>query len=154
MKCTKPNHLKLPAESWSLEEIREFCKRVLRSYAIEEKELRHLILAVDEASANVVEHAYPPGKTEYLELAVSIQGTLVSVELRDRGVPFDPRVDGPASVPETFSRGGYGLELIRRTVDEIHYQRSAEGENVLTLKKRVSLSRAGDGNGEQLTPPQ
>ncbi len=58
-----------------------------------------------------------------------------SVELIDRGIPFDPLsasapvIDGPLEILETK---GLGVFLMRRMTDEVSYVREGD-RNILTL---------------------
>ena len=63
----------------------------------------------------------------------------MTIELRDRGPAFDPtqaRAAEPATGDDDRPPGGWGIQLVRRYMDEIHYRREA-GENVLRLTKRL-----------------
>lgn len=135
MECTQDHRLRLPAHSLHLGQIREFCRGVFCAYPIDSRAVRQMILAIDEAAANVVEHAYPPNEKRDIVLSISVLGDRVVIELRDTGKQFNPcKCDAQQSYSR---RRGYGLPLIRRIVDELNYRRSSSGENVLTMIKRV-----------------
>jgi anti-sigma B factor antagonist len=71
-------------------------------------------------------------------VTIEYAGGEMHIELRDRGPAFDPTratVPVPPTEGEERAPGGWGLELVRRHVDEIRYQRDAD-ENVLCLTKR------------------
>jgi anti-sigma regulatory factor (Ser/Thr protein kinase) len=61
------------------------------------------------------------------------------IELRDRGPEFDPTTtaERPFQADDDDAPGGWGIQLVRRSVDDIRYQRVAN-ENVLRLTKRVN----------------
>lgn len=98
------------------------------------RRVMHLQLAVEEAVMNVFSYAYqiPPG-----ELTVRLRNDQrrFEVELVDEGIPFDPLTlvepDVKAEIEER-SIGGLGILLIRRVMDEVHYQR-INNQNVATL---------------------
>ena len=59
-----------------------------------------------------------------------------NVKLTDDGVPFDPtsvETDSAKAIGE-LQIGGMGIGLLRRIVDELHYQRTNE-RNQLTIIK-------------------
>ncbi len=138
MEITK-HRLTVPAQSWSLEEIRGFCKRTLKSSSIDQQVYRQLVLAVDEVAANVVEHAYPEGvKRGDITLDIDIQEQRITIEISDTGVPFNPLATEPVDPKKSFSsrrRRGYGIPIIRRIVEDIHYERTDDGTNVLRMTK-------------------
>ena len=109
------------------------------SPAITKQVYRQLVLAIDEVAANVVEHAYPEGKKKGdLEIGVDVQDDRVVVEMRDSGVDFNPLAAKQIDPQRSFSarlRRGYGLPIIRRIIEEITYERTPRGQNVLTMTK-------------------
>jgi serine/threonine-protein kinase RsbW len=65
-----------------------------------------LLLAVTEAAANAVQHAYPEGRAGTFSLDARREAGDVVVEIRDQGVGMG------AATPSRG--GGLGLEIIRR----------------------------------------
>ena len=64
-------------------------------------------------------------------------GSVVTIELRDQGPKFDPTQAVERQVAaddDNRPPGGWGIQLVRRYVDEIRYTREAD-ENVLRLTK-------------------
>ena len=66
----------------------------------------------------------------------------IVVEIRDRGPEFDPTAveEKKMQAEDDDLPGGWGIQLARRSVDEIQYRREA-GDNVLRLTKRVTLAK-------------
>jgi serine/threonine-protein kinase RsbW len=105
--------------------------------------------AVAEIGANIVRHAYPPGRAPgRLRLRLRAFPERIEARFNDRGVAFSgepsrllaskpPLAPGgppdPADVPE----GGYGLALVLQAVDRLDYARLAGGENRWRLVKRL-----------------
>lgn len=102
---------------------------------------RHaVVLAVDEACTNVIEHGYLGIEGGTLRLDVHVSGDEIRVALRDSGRAFDPD-DAPSPDLAAGWRerpiGGLGWHLIRGMVDEVRYRSEASG-NQLTLVKRLT----------------
>jgi len=119
----------------AVEALREFGQ----AWRIPEKALFPLTLALEECGSNIVNHALQRDARQKFRAAIEYTGTAVTVELRDRGPEFDPtRVCVADRTAEAEERrpGGWGIQLARRSVDEIHYRREA-GENILRLTKRL-----------------
>ena len=97
-----------------------------------------LTLALEEAVANVITHAFqglPPPHSIKVRLVITAQS--VGAEIIDNGRPFDPTAaPGPdLSLPlEERDPGGLGIRLMREMMDRVHYRRSA-GNNILRLEK-------------------
>lgn len=97
-------------------------------------------LALVEACANVVRHAYgEDGGTVEMRVALA-PGCLVRFQVVDWGQPFDPPERW--GLPDEHSTSGRGLFLIHTLMDRVHYGRLG-GANVLTLEKRWEDVHAG-----------
>jgi phosphoserine phosphatase RsbU/P len=110
-----------------------------QSKSMPEKTIFGLALALEECGSNIVNHGFRRDAQQNFGLTVEHTAKQVILELRDRGPEFDP-TKAPVLEPDTDderSPGGWGLQLVRRYTDEIHYAREG-GENVLRLIKRLN----------------
>jgi anti-sigma regulatory factor (Ser/Thr protein kinase) len=110
-----------------------------RQKHVGEKELFGLALALEECGSNIVNYALRRDARQKFMVWIEHTGTAVTIELRDRGPEFDPtqaRVREPATGEDDRPPGGWGIQLVRRYMDEIRYRREAD-ENVLRLTKRL-----------------
>jgi anti-sigma regulatory factor (Ser/Thr protein kinase) len=119
----------------TIEEIVGFVDQHASEQGVHPKRSLHLQLAVEEAVANICSYAYevPPGE---VSVTVARDGSGVRVVISDNGVPFDPLSKEDPDIRaelEARSVGGLGVFLIRRVLDEVHYNR-VDGKNVLTLR--------------------
>ena len=64
----------------------------------------------------------------------------IQITIIDDGVPFDPlkakEPDTTAAIQER-KIGGLGIFLVKTIMDSMHYERTADGYNVLTLTKQI-----------------
>lgn len=81
-----------------------------------------LLLAVTEAAANAVRHAYPGGRPGTFSLAARREGGDIMVEIRDTGVGMGGAARSPG--------GGLGLEILRRLFPEATVARDDPGTRV------------------------
>jgi anti-sigma regulatory factor (Ser/Thr protein kinase) len=96
--------------------------------------------AVDEASTNVIKHAYG-GKGGFFEISCDMQGSDIVIRIRDRGSPFDP-----GSVPqpdvsaglEDRKIGGLGIYIMKKMMDEVNYSFDIEQGNRLEMRKTTT----------------
>lgn len=96
-------------------------------------------LAVEEAVVNVMNYAYPKGTRANILLEVFADEEVVTFELRDDGIAFDPTTADEADISNIVSNhiiGGLGIHLMRHYMDSIAYERK-DGQNVLTMTKRI-----------------
>ncbi len=99
-----------------------------------------LRLSIEEAVENVVRYAYDGG-IGWLEAEIRFdQDTLVlTIELRDAGVPFNPLERDEPDVTlsaEDRNIGGLGIFICKKMMDDIQY-RYEDGNNVLIMTKKV-----------------
>ncbi|MCC7117010.1 MAG: ATP-binding protein [Anaerolineales bacterium] len=134
-----PKHT-YPAKFEFLDEIREFVAEVARAGKFTEKEIYSLQLAADEAASNIIEHAYAGVTNASLEVTCEMQGNTMTIIMRDQGAPFDPaQVKQPNLKAELSERqiGGLGVYLMRKLMDEVHYESRGKVNTLTMLKRRV-----------------
>ncbi len=95
-------------------------------------------LALEEALVNISRYAYPnrAGEVE-VHCCLDDEGQL-HVEIHDWGLPYNPLERGrPDPSQDLAARrvGGWGVELMRRMVDDLTYT-YAQGKNILSLRFR------------------
>ena len=111
-----------------------------REHRVEEKALFGLALALEECGANIVQHACHDQAHDQFRVTFERNAQALAIELRDHGPPFDPTsaaVRSPAAADDERPPGGWGIQLVRHYMDEIHYTREGN-ENVLRMIKRLA----------------
>jgi anti-sigma regulatory factor (Ser/Thr protein kinase) len=133
--------LHVPSSTDNLAMIRDFVASVGERAGFDEKEVMKLSLAVDEACANVIEHAYGEEATDgEVRVRVSFDSDRVMVEVVDTGKGFDPSqipVKDVEQLVREHKSGGLGWRLIRSVMDEVNYQMVPGGRNELRMVKRI-----------------
>ncbi len=136
----------LELENGTVRELRVIAQFLDESGArchLDERTLYHVKLVVDEACANVFEHAYA-GRAGRVRLEIDCSATLLTVRLFDWGDPFDPtnfRPPDPTLPLDERPIGGLGLHFIHALMDEVEYRFDAARGNCLTLRKRLAGAR-------------
>jgi phosphoserine phosphatase RsbU/P len=103
-----------------------------------EKTIFGLALALEECGSNIVNHALKRDAQRKFQVGIEHASDSFVIELRDGGPEFDPTVaDDRKPQADDDLPGGWGIQLVRRHMDEIRYRREA-GENVLRLTKRLT----------------
>jgi serine/threonine-protein kinase RsbW len=106
---------------------------------VDETTLYQIQVAVDEACANVVQHAYAGMEPGEMEILCHVDNNSFIISIRDWGNTFDPdEVSDPdiSSPLEERSLGGLGLFFMRQYMDEISFSSDPEAGNELTMVKR------------------
>lgn len=92
-------------------------------------------LCLEEAVVNVISYAFEPDTQHDVRIALWRDGTTVSAEVTDDGLPFDPlaqEMPEPAKDLASAQIGGLGIKLVRSFTERIAYRR--EGSlNRLTM---------------------
>jgi anti-sigma regulatory factor (Ser/Thr protein kinase) len=100
-------------------------------------EARLMVLAIDEAISNVIEHADLDQDNRFVELSIEIDEQRIVAEILDRGKSFDPTPRRAEPVPGQYPKRGFGLYLIHKIVDSMEYARTDDGRNLLRLTKKL-----------------
>ncbi len=128
---------RFPAQLKNLAKIRRFVSEVAARVGMTADAISDVLLAVDEATTNIITHGYAERAGE-IEVEVRRAGNSLFVHLRDDAPPFDPSsVPAPALIGALQERqpGGMGVWLIHQMVDEVIWRHRASGGNELTLIK-------------------
>jgi anti-sigma regulatory factor (Ser/Thr protein kinase) len=112
-----------------------------RAQGLPEKTIFGLALALEECGSNIVNHALQRDPQKQFQVVIEHTNQAFVIELRDGGPEFDPTAatDRKPQAEDNDLPGGWGIQLVRRYTDEIHYGRNGN-ENVLRLIKRINLS--------------
>lgn len=122
-----------------LDEIREFVGGIARDGGFGDKDVYNIQLATDEAASNIIEHAYEGVNDGVLDLTCGMEAEAIRIILIDYGEPFDPSaIPMPDLKADLSDRkiGGLGIFLMRKLMDEVHYEPRDDKSNVLTMIKR------------------
>jgi serine/threonine-protein kinase RsbW len=94
-----------------------------------------LELALTEALANVVRHAYDNRAGEGIEVSFDVDARQAILTVRDQGRPFPADSYSPPDL-DTPREGGYGVHLMNSLMDGVSRTVDGDGWNVLELRRR------------------
>jgi anti-sigma regulatory factor (Ser/Thr protein kinase) len=117
--------LTLPAESRSLATLRRVLGRWLKAAGAGETEIYEALVAVGEACANAIAHAYPAGDAEF-EVEASRLGPDLEVTVRDFG----------SWRPARGEERRRGLTLMEQLMEEVAIEKG-EGGTTVTLRRSL-----------------
>jgi len=128
--------LEMPSHPQVLSVVRSAVQQFAIVVGFNEEECRSIILAVDEALANIIRHAYDNRYDQTIELTCRRMGPDLGT---DPGTPVEKVCDGlefvitdhgrPASPEQMKGRdlddirpGGLGIHLMCQTMDQVSYE--------------------------------
>jgi anti-sigma regulatory factor (Ser/Thr protein kinase) len=132
------NRIALAPDIAEIPRLIEWVEGCCRDSAVAGDTVFKMTLALEEAVANVIQHAFAGAPAPHrIEVQFDIVDRCVTAVVIDNGRPFDPSAapEPDLSLPlEQRDPGGLGILLIHRMVDRIEYRRSG-GRNRLHLEK-------------------
>jgi anti-sigma regulatory factor (Ser/Thr protein kinase)/putative methionine-R-sulfoxide reductase with GAF domain len=128
----EPLDLTMPAVASSLRDIRAVARRWLTTVGAGPEDLMDLLLAVGEATSNVVEHAYGP-KGGLVHVRLELRRPDVVVTVRDTGRWRSPRGDNR----------GRGTHIIQAVADQVTIDRRSDGTEIVIRRRVGEAGRPG-----------
>lgn len=130
--------LRMASEARLLCAVRGFVRGYFGSLGFSGDKIDSVILAIDEACANSIRHAYQGKPTGIIELAFRVERDFVEVVVRDFGKPARP-ADVQAKRAEVFSRdslprGGFGVQFIRQVFDSVEFSTGKRRGNRVQMR--------------------
>ncbi len=122
-----------------LDEVLAFIDEDLEQRCEDERIIIQLNIAVEEIFVNIAHYAYTPNtgdaviRTEYTE-----DPRMVSITFIDSGIAFDPlaKPDPDITLPaEQRQIGGLGIYMVKKSMDEVTYERK-DDQNIFTIRKK------------------
>jgi sigma-B regulation protein RsbU (phosphoserine phosphatase) len=140
-----------PAELDAMRRLVDWFCRERANPKWDDTDVQALVLAVNEAATNILEHAYWGARDRRLQVRLEAYPGAVVVEMSDWGMAFDHEAVAPPAF-DGSKTGGFGVYIISQCVDEFRYYRDDLGRNCLRLIKRArnnGSSAGGDGSADQ-----
>jgi len=125
----------MPSDPRFLAVVRAAVGELGSAYGLPDEDCRGIMLAVDEALANVIRHAYGGACDGAIEIRCEARKDRLEFTLLDQGKAPDPARLKPHPLDDT-ALGGRGTHIIRAMMDEVCYERVPRG-NQLRLSKKV-----------------
>jgi len=138
--------LTIPAETEYLDVVRGVIELVTEKVHLSKIERYKVILAVEEAGANIIKHAYRGrgdlSKGEVIGIKVFVDDRSLTIILEDKGVPFDRnRLKNPDLEKhlKECKTSGLGVYIIESLMDEVRYDINGVSNRIVLIKKLESI---------------
>lgn len=132
--CPKLN---LSCQTSALSELRNFLQQNLATYKLSEVERHQITLAVEEVCANLIIHSHGCNPKDQIQLEIKDSYEKMIFEITDDGIAFnllEYEVPQLKQVVEAKRKGGLGILLVKKIMDEIEFE-SKNGRNICRLIK-------------------
>jgi len=142
----------IPARMGALKNIRNFITRIGRKHNLSSSDLYAFKASVDEACSNIIEHGYGFEDGSITARAI-VHDHRLTIEIVDQGKAFNPtKLTNPDldNYVKISKKGGLGIFIMRRLLDEIDYQSTEDG-NVLKLTKYLNQTPTAEVSIPALT---
>jgi serine/threonine-protein kinase RsbW len=136
--------LTVPSSTENLALIRDFVTSVGRQARMSDVDISNLELAVDEACANVIEHAYGHDRTKEVTIRAIFDENEMRISVIDSGKGFDPSKVQSETLDQLINErksGGLGMRLIKTLMDDVRYEIVPGQKNELHMTKKINSSK-------------
>ncbi len=130
--------LRITSDLSEVKKTRNFLSGILKELNLDEKDCFIIELSLLEICLNIIKYAYPDEKGEIF-IKIWQEENKILLEIRDSGIPFDPRATESPVIDEVVKnekKGGFGILLARKLMDGFDYRRE-DNQNILTMYKKV-----------------
>ena len=133
----------VPAQINYLPILRKFIMRLGEKYNLSKHEITAFKISIDEACTNIIKHGYSNNQSGSITMKIFINSDQLILELIDQGKSFNPNnVDKPnlAQYIQDGKKGGLGIFIMQKFLDEITYTVGTQGNILRLIKKRLEYS--------------
>ena len=131
-------NLRFLSDPRRLKSVRASVKSTAESCGCGAKLTSEIVIAVNEACMNIMQHAYKGDCSGEIILEILNNGDELEFHLRDFAAPVDPSSIKPRQFDE-LRPGGLGTYFIQEIMDDCIYGNLDEKEgNFLRMKKKIS----------------
>jgi anti-sigma regulatory factor (Ser/Thr protein kinase) len=131
--------LRVAADLKEVDRVREFLLAAIAGLSLGDEDRLKVELALHEIFVNIARYAYPRGRKGDMVLRIWQDETSLFIEVRDRGIPFNPvRKENPDLMVKLRRGlpGGLGVYFFKTLMDGLTYRRVG-GQNILTVRKAI-----------------
>ena len=132
--------LELQSDPRVLSVVRSAVQQFASVLGFSEGDCNAITLAVDEALTNVIRHAYQNRHDQPIGLVCEGRDAGAEFILTDCGIAADPANFCSRPLGEVRG-GGLGTHIIAKVMDQVSYERSAEGNRLRLFKSLNSKAR-------------
>jgi serine/threonine-protein kinase RsbW len=128
--------LRFPSDGRYLHMVHELARRLAVSTGFEESEAEKIAMAMDEATTNVIQHAYHGATEREIEIHFDPEGESLDITILHDGegledVPI-PEFNLGKLVAER-RKGGLGLYIMEQMMDDLRFGKADSGKSMCVM---------------------
>jgi serine/threonine-protein kinase RsbW len=134
--------ISIPSELQYLKSIRKFVRDIISERQFKKVTVEQIVLAVDEACSNIIEHSYKMDPSKSLSIKINCDEDKSTFVIEDNGIGLNSVKYKKLDLNKYIKKrreGGLGRYIIENVMDEVKYKR-------LKKKNRLSLVKYFDLN--------
>ena len=129
--------LRFPSDPKRLRMVREKVQEVTEEIGCSKKLISDLVIAINEACMNIMQHAYKGDRSGEILLEIQKEQGNLEVLLTDYAAPIDPKLIRPRDLDDV-KPGGLGTHFIQEIMDDCTYGNLEDREgNFLRMRKKI-----------------
>lgn len=129
--------LRFPSDPKKLRMVREKVQEITEEIGCSKKLISDLVIAINEACMNIMQHAYKGDKSGEILLEIQKERGDLQVVLTDFADPVDPKKIRPRDL-EDVKPGGLGTFFIQEIMDDCTYGNlDNSAGNYLKMRKKI-----------------
>jgi serine/threonine-protein kinase RsbW len=142
-----PIRMSLSSRFENIEMVQHLCSRLLEGRDVPEETRHWILMAVREAVANAIKHGNQQDLAKHVHLEMDVVADTLAISIRDEGEGFDPKaVDDPLAPENRLKTSGRGIFYMRTFMDDVRFQRHADGGMEIVLKKNLGAVKEKEEN--------
>ncbi len=150
------SNLTVPNDLAYLPAIQAFVSEVLKRCGFNERDTTMVLVALEEAVVNVVQHAFDPGEKATYQVILQPMTAGIRIIIKDKGLPYSPSLVPDYVAPADLDAApdaGLGSYLIKKSVDEIFFHNLGREGKELHLVKYLPYKNIQEiREGSELAP--
>jgi sigma-B regulation protein RsbU (phosphoserine phosphatase) len=129
---------RFPARPYQLKQIRYIVQNALLNTGFSNEDVDGVVLAVNEACMNIIQHAYKNSASGEIILEIFNTGDEVLIRLTDFAEPVDEHKIKGRDLADVRP-GGLGVHFMEKVMDSIHFCHRPDGRgNILEMRKKIT----------------
>ncbi len=130
--------LRFPSDPKRLRMVREKVQEIAEEIGCSKKLISDLVIAINEACMNIMQHAYKGDKSGEILLEIQKDSGYLQVVLTDYAASIDPSNIRPRDL-EDVKPGGLGTYFIQEIMDDCTYGNlDNSAGNFLKMRKKIN----------------